>query len=200
MDARPHKFQSIVLGRNRDISFSISVQENLIVPTDNIKVLGVTLDDHLKFDAHITNICITAFRQINALKRLAKFLNERSRILIYKSFISSNFSYCPVTWMFCGRKNVMKLEKLQERALRFVFNDNNFSNVVTAWILCIWMIYSVNKKWSTYLPYSSNLNFQQKLTATDIIMECPAFRNKEYGWSWRFQIETNCLVSFQQSR
>ena len=129
MDANPHKFQSIVLGRKRDISFSISVQENLIVPTDNIKVLGVTLDDHLKFDAHITNICTTASRQINALKRLAKFLNERSRILIYKSFISSNFNYCPVTWMFCGRKNVMKLEKLQERALRFVFKDNNSTYV-----------------------------------------------------------------------
>ena len=27
--------------------------------------------------------------------------------------------------MFCGRKNVMKLEKLQERAPRFVFNNNN---------------------------------------------------------------------------
>ena len=29
--------------------------------------------------------------------------------------------------MFCGRKNVTKLEKLQERALRFVFKDNNSS-------------------------------------------------------------------------
>ena len=125
MDANPHKLQSIFLGRKRDISFSISVQENLILPTDNIKVLGVTLDDHLKFDAHITNICTTASRQINALKRLTKFLNERSRILVYKSFISPNFDYCPVTWMFCGRRNVIKLEKLQERALRFVFMDSD---------------------------------------------------------------------------
>ena len=53
MDANPHKFQSIVLGGKREISFSVSVQENLILPTDNIRVLGVTLDDHLKFDAHI---------------------------------------------------------------------------------------------------------------------------------------------------
>ena len=30
--------------------------------------------------------------------------------------------------MFCGRKNVTKLEKLQERALRFVFKDNNSSH------------------------------------------------------------------------
>ena len=106
MDANPHEFQNIVLGGKRDTSYSISVQENLIVPTDNIKVFisGFTLDDHIKFDAHITNICITASRQINALKRLAKFLNERSRVLIYKSFISSNFNYFPLTWMFCGRK------------------------------------------------------------------------------------------------
>ena len=40
-----------------------------------------------------------------------------------ESFISSNFNYCPVAWMFCGKKNLVKLEKLQERALRFVFCD-----------------------------------------------------------------------------
>ena len=35
----------------------------------------------------------------------------------------SNFSYCPVTWIFCGKKNTIKLEKLPERALRFVYKD-----------------------------------------------------------------------------
>ena len=39
----------------------------------------------------------------------------------------SNFSYCPVTWIFCGKKNCAKLEKLQERALRIVFNDGHAS-------------------------------------------------------------------------
>ena len=79
------------------------------------------------FETPSRSICTTASRQINALKRLTKFLNERSRILVYKSFISSNFNYCPVTWMFCGRRNVIKLEKLQERALRFVFMDSDSS-------------------------------------------------------------------------
>ena len=111
MDANPHKFQSIVLGRKRDISFLVSVLENLILPTDNITVFMVTLDDHLEFDAHIKNICTTASRQINALKRLTKFLNERSHVLVYKSFISSNFNYCPATWMFFGRRNVIKLAR-----------------------------------------------------------------------------------------
>ena len=63
---KPHKFLSIVRGWKRDISFSVSVRENLILPTYSTKVFGVTLNDHTKFHALITNICTTASRQINA--------------------------------------------------------------------------------------------------------------------------------------
>ena len=66
------------------------------------------------------------FQGINSNKcheRIGKYLNTDCRIAMYKSFISSNFSYCPVSWMFCGKRNSDELEKLQERALRFVFSD-----------------------------------------------------------------------------
>ena len=35
----------------------------------------------------------------------------------------SNFSYCPLTWHFCGEQNTKKIEKIQQRALRFVYDD-----------------------------------------------------------------------------
>jgi hypothetical protein len=35
----------------------------------------------------------------------------------------SNFSYCPLTWHFCGEQNTKKIEKIQERALRFTYDD-----------------------------------------------------------------------------
>ena len=68
-------------------------------------------------------MCRKASSQINALKRVSKYLNESCRIFVYTSFISSNFNYCPVSWIFCGKTNLNELEKLQERALRFVFRD-----------------------------------------------------------------------------
>ena len=99
----------------------------------SIKVLGVTLDDKLKFDKHISEMCTKASRQINALKGVSKYLDENCRIMIYKTFISSTFNYCPVSWMFCGKTNLNKLEKLQERALRFVFRDttSSYENLLT---------------------------------------------------------------------
>ena len=39
------------------------------------------------------------------------------------STILSNFNYCPLVWHFCGEENTKKLEKNQERALGFIYND-----------------------------------------------------------------------------
>ena len=44
-------------------------------------------------------------------------------MVIYNSFISSNFSYCPLAWHFCSIASTNKLEQVQERALRFITND-----------------------------------------------------------------------------
>ena len=123
MDANPGKFQGIILGKDVLQSMTLSAQGHDIPLSNHLKVLGVTLDQKLNFDMHIDSICLSAARQINALKRLSRFLDQDSRVLIYKSFVLSNFSYSPITWIFGGKGNSTKLEKLQERALRFVYRD-----------------------------------------------------------------------------
>ena len=35
----------------------------------------------------------------------------------------SNFDYCSIIWHFCGKKSNSKIEKIQERALKVVFDD-----------------------------------------------------------------------------
>ena len=124
MGSNADKFQAIILGKSPPIDASFCIQGHIINTSRSIKTLGVTFDDKLKFNEHIAGICKRASAQINALKRISKFLNTSGRMNIYKSFIHSNFSYCPLTWMFCGKKNIQKLEKLQERGLRFVFSDH----------------------------------------------------------------------------
>jgi hypothetical protein len=39
----------------------------------------------------------------------------------------SNFNYCPIVWHFCGETNTRKIEKIQERALRLIYEDNSSS-------------------------------------------------------------------------
>ena len=40
-----------------------------------------------------------------------------------KAFIESQFGYCLLVWMFCGRQTNARLNHIHERALRAIYND-----------------------------------------------------------------------------
>ena len=74
---------------------------------------------------HICNLYRKASQQLNILKLLGPFLLKLNKLTIFYTFILSNFNFCPLTWHFCTDQNTNKIEKVQERALRFVYNDYN---------------------------------------------------------------------------
>ena len=117
MSANPDKFHAIVLGMKNPETINFAVGNVTINPSRSVKLLGIEIDPKLNFDTHVHEICQKAARQINALKRLSKFLNLDSRMAIFRSFITSNFGYCSLV---CSAKNSQKLEKRQLRALRSV--------------------------------------------------------------------------------
>ena len=46
------------------------------------------------------------------------------RKTLYKAFVESQFKCCSLTWMFHGHKTNYKINRLQERALRLIYNDH----------------------------------------------------------------------------
>ena len=128
MQANPDKFQAIAIGnKSRDFINDFKIDNVTIKCEESVKLLGVDIDFLLNFDLQISRMCKKAAGQLNVLYRISKFLSTDCKILIYKSFIRSNFNYCPLVWHFCNKTNTEKLEKLQLRALRIVFNDFNSS-------------------------------------------------------------------------
>ena len=124
MEANPSKFQFMVLSSQPTEQIQIDIGDNVIVSSEPVvKALGVYIDSKLTFNEHIKQTSLKAARQLNALARISKFLNVNARKLVFRSFIMSNFTYCPLVWHFCGKTNNSKIEKIQERALRIVYND-----------------------------------------------------------------------------
>ena len=124
MQSNPDKFQAIMLGKSGfENCKSLFLNGTEIKCEDSVKLLGVTINYLLNSDLHVSNICKKAARQINVLLRLSKFLTIEKKNLIYKSFIRSSFNFCPLVWHFCSKTSSAKMEKLQNRALRLVFND-----------------------------------------------------------------------------
>ena len=92
-----------------------------------VELLGVHLDDKLNFNLHISNLCRSAANQLNALIRLKSYLSFNAKRVLISSYIISNFNYCPLVWIFSTAKSLNKIENLQKRALRFLYNDYSTS-------------------------------------------------------------------------
>ena len=81
-----------------DFSFNVTTIEN----ATEEKILGIIIDNKLNFKFHLKNICKKADKKLSALSRILKLsaLNLRGDTV---SFISSQFSYCPLVWMFTSK-------------------------------------------------------------------------------------------------
>ena len=101
----------------------IKVGEQVIWESQEEKLLGVTLDKKLKFDKHLSIICKKARAKVTALARLAKLVTFEKKRILMNAFIVSQFSYCPLVWMFCSREMNRKINRIHERALRMVYLD-----------------------------------------------------------------------------
>lgn len=91
---------------------------------NSIDLLGVTIDKDLSFNCHISQICEKVNKQFSVLKRFKNIITSNVMLRLYKAFILPHFQYCSLIWHFSGTRNCNKLESLNKRILRFIFNDS----------------------------------------------------------------------------
>ena len=108
---------------------ALQIEDQIIANTSQIKLLGVEIDDKLNFTSHISNICIKASQKVGVLLRLRNLIPCKAKLIIYKSSIRPHLTYCHLVWYNCRSSDSRKIERIQERALRTVFNraDNGWA-------------------------------------------------------------------------
>ena len=111
----------LLLSGNSNLTSNID--GNVIESEGNQVLLGITIDSNLSFNKHINNLCKKASPKLNALARIAGYMDFPKRRLIMKAFIASQFGCCPLIWMFHSRALNNKINSIHERALRITYND-----------------------------------------------------------------------------
>ena len=101
----------------------IEVGDQIIWESLREKLLGVEIENDLKFQYHVRDICKKASQKLSGLTRLARILPFEKKKLLMNSFIQSQFSYCPSVWMFCSKELNNKINSIHCRALRSVYLD-----------------------------------------------------------------------------
>ena len=121
LKANPDK--SHLLLNVKDENLFVFIDSFVIPNQEHVKLLGITLDNKLTFDKHVSKLCRTASQKVHALSRICKHMGISQRRVIMKAFIESQFSYCPLVWMMHSRNLNNRINKIHERALRLVYDD-----------------------------------------------------------------------------
>ena len=74
-------------------------------------------------------LCKKGNQKLHALARISRYLSKDKLRILMKSFIESQFNYCPLVWMFHNRTLNNKINRLHERALRLVYRDEIHENM-----------------------------------------------------------------------
>ena len=129
MIVNPGKLKAILFQKNKrnTSEYPIVLTGHEIKTQESVTLLGVTIDYKLSFKEHVSNLSQMASAQLNALTRLGAFISHQTRKIMVQSFIVAHFNYCPLVWYFTSSKQINKMEKIQERALRFITYDYSSS-------------------------------------------------------------------------
>ena len=116
--------KSHLLLNSTDLGKAVSVGDNLIYNENVVKLLGITFDNTMSFHKHVSGLCKRASKKIHILARIAKYMGLEKRRMIMKSFILSQFGYCPLIWISHSRGLNNRINRLHERSLRIAYQDN----------------------------------------------------------------------------
>ena len=101
MKSNNDKRRLIIINNENNI---IKLKREEIRGKKSVKLLGITIDNKINFNEHVTNMYKKAHQKFHAPKRIDKYLDSNKLRILTKAFIESQFNYCPLTWMFHSRQ------------------------------------------------------------------------------------------------
>ena len=108
-------------------SATINIDGSIIKKSNSQKLLGVTIDSNFTFEEHINNLCRKASKKLHALSRISHYLSPNKKRILFKTFVTSQFNYCPLVWMCHSRTLNNRIDNIRLRALRIVYQDKKSS-------------------------------------------------------------------------
>ena len=127
MILNPEKCHFLCLGSKDKSNQTFTFNQTVLKHSDVEILLGIYIDSNLNFHNHMRYLSKSAGNKLNALARISSILNTNQKTLLFNSFIIGQFNYCPLVCMFCSRNRNTSINKIHERSLRLIHDDNDTS-------------------------------------------------------------------------
>ena len=123
----PHNADKCHLLVTTKRSVSANIGEFVINNSNEEKLPGIKVDTKLSFENHVSSLCKKASQKLHALVRIVNYMDLSKHKSLMKAFVTSQFNYCPLIWMFHSWELNNCINRIHEIALRLVYQDNSLS-------------------------------------------------------------------------
>lgn len=107
--------------KKRPLLFSYTANNVLLSEVQEYKYLGVWISNDLSWTKHIDVVTAKCLRKLFFLRHSLKSATPDLRLLAYNSIIRPIMEYAVVIWDPFTRNNIEKLERIQKKAVRFIY-------------------------------------------------------------------------------
>jgi Reverse transcriptase (RNA-dependent DNA polymerase) len=87
---------------------------------EEIKDLGVIFSSNLSFKSHVKYVCAKSFKMLGFLKRNCTDFSLRTNQLLYLALVRPNMEYASVVWNPYQSNQIMALERVQQRFIKWM--------------------------------------------------------------------------------
>ena len=91
------------------------------------RLLGITIDNKLRWDSHINNVCKTVSRRVFLLSKLRYIVDVDTRKLFFNAHIKLHIDYVSVVSDRCSDVLKKRLNSLHRRAVKLVPPDTTLT-------------------------------------------------------------------------
>ena len=109
---------------------SISVG-TLIQDVDQVKNLGVYLDNHMNMCVNTSEIVRCCYFHIHHIGQINKFLPRQTREMVVNALVTLRLDYCNSLLYGTVDKNFARLQRLQNTATRLIKRVAKYSNITS---------------------------------------------------------------------
>ena len=104
--------------------------------------LGVIIDEHLTWNAHLHHVATCMSKGLGIINKLKYILPQSTLFLLYNTLILPYITYCNIVWANCGVTKLHPILLLQKRAIRLCSGSDFLAH--TNPVFCRFKILKVN--------------------------------------------------------
>ena len=114
---------------NHNITASLGIGKIVINPSESIKILGVTLDNRLTMQKHITNTCQSSYMHIRKINSIRQYLSEQATLTLINSTVLIRLDYCNSVYVGLPQASLHKLQLAQNTAARVAIRTPRYQHI-----------------------------------------------------------------------